>query len=842
MKDKELSLLSLSKITTNEILIEEQIGRLEAVRFQNFKKYLTSKEALRRKFIMSKIFGSVIFGILPIIPLLTYFQVLDFINEATYPIELILFAGSLLFGIFFLFQFFNFFIMAMLNNMKILSGDIFKWFETLPVPREKLKKLILLTIIRSLDIPLIVITISFPVIMFIGTQNILIFLASIVVSILETIFSFSLLILFAERLNRVINVNKIGSKRTHIIRLINLASYIIIVSGSVFLIQWALSSIDTFFILFFRSFSPTLIIMILSMIPFPIAPGYFLSSFIAPNRIPGFIWYNILIGFTLFLILTYLIYYKSTKNVQKTTYSKLKVDYHLDTIDAKDMVKIKIKPPIQAHIHKDLLIASRNLNTFLSLIMPIVIGFIFTFTYYSTNIGGTTPFQFNFVLNMFVILGFNIFISGMIVNGLLSMEESGSGILASLPLIPREQAYAKLTLMFLIQTISVLAPSLMYLGTNVFFISLLTALWALPFVLVLLFIMFELRIYLFGRSVHFFVIEEILPEKRIRKWLGIFSIEYFIYFVIVNITSTVYVFGGVELLFLVVIFFTLTGFILCFLVFKNIFLSSRGVKAKIPIEGVSTWFTEHSLITTLMLVIFNVFFSFLVYLIPIPSFPFLVIDRFSYEMYKFIYLIAYNFIYILLWVLIAPRILGIPYGKLRLKQYLKKITIPREKRQLNNIARNLISATIFIFINFFIITFIYIYPTGIPPPEIVGNYFLYISIYSFCFYFWQVFLFIGIIFPLILSRFDFRKAIILTALIYSILSPRFFYIFQGGYFFGNISQIIIDWMYLFLPGLLATYVYMKKKNLFITVAIIMSFDFLLKIIIEHLILISILST
>jgi len=835
MKDKELSLLSLSKITTNEILIEEQIGRLEAVRFQNFKKYLSSQEALRRKFIISKIFGSIIFGILPIIPLLTYFQVLEFINEATYPIELILFAGSLLFGIFFLFQFFNFFLMAMLNTMKILSGDIFKWFETLPLSREKLKRLILLTIIRSLDIPIIIITISFPVIMYFGTQNVLIFLISIGISILETIFSFSLLILFAERLNRVININKVGSKRTHVIRLLNLASYIIIVSGSVFLIQWALSSIETFFILFFRSFSPTLIIMILSMIPFPIAPGYLISAFIAPNRIPGFIWYNILIGFTLFLILTYLIYYQSTKSVQKTTYSKLKVDYPLDTIDAKNRVKIKIKPPILAHIRKDLIIASRNLNTFLSLIMPIVIGFIFTFTYYSTRIAGITPFQFDFVLNMFVILGFNIFISGMIVNGLLTMEESGSGILASLPLIPRKQAYAKLILMSLIQIISVLAPSLMYIGTNVFFNSLLTALWALPFVLVLLFIMFELRVYLFGRSVHFYLIEEILPEKRLRKWILIFMIEYFIYFVIVNITTGFYVIGGVEILFLFVIFFSLSGFILSALVFRKIFLSRRRIQLKIPIEGVSTRFTEHRLITISMLIILNIILSNLIYLIPLPTFPYIVIDRLGYEIYKFIYLIIYNFIYVLLWILIAPKFLGIPYGKMGLSQYLKKTTLSKGKRPLNDIVRNLISATIFIFLTFFIVIFISTYPTGVPPPEIVGNYYLYIAIYIFCFYFWQVYLFIGIIFPLISSKVESWKAIVLTALIYSIFSPRLGF----HYLFGNISQILIDWIYLFLPGLLATYIYMKKKNLFITGSIIMSFDFIIRLIIEYTIIISI---
>ena len=75
MEDKELGLLSLSKITTYEILIEEQIEQLETVRFRYFKRYLSSQESLKRRFILSKIFGAVIFGILPVIPLMAYFQV-----------------------------------------------------------------------------------------------------------------------------------------------------------------------------------------------------------------------------------------------------------------------------------------------------------------------------------------------------------------------------------------------------------------------------------------------------------------------------------------------------------------------------------------------------------------------------------------------------------------------------------------------------------------------------------------------------------------------------------------------------------------------------------------------
>ncbi|UCD01849.1 MAG: hypothetical protein JSV23_02185, partial [Promethearchaeota archaeon] len=474
MKDKELSIFALSKITTYEILIEEQLERLESVRFRYYKRYLSSQESLKKRFIISKIIGAIIFGILPIIPLLTYFEFLDFINEGSIPIELILFAGSLLFGIYFLFQFFNFFLMAMLNTMKILSGNIFEWLETLPISRGKLKKLIFLTIIRSLDIPLIIITFAFPIMMFIGTQNVLIFLICIGVSILNTIFSFSILILFSERMNRILNINEIGSKRTSIIRFINLISYIIIVIASVFFIQWALSSLENFFTLFGQSRTPALIILILSMIPFPIAPGYLISSFIAPYQISIQTWYNIIIGFALFLILTYLIYQQSTKGIKKTTYSKFKKDKK-DTaqilVEIKRSIKIKILSPIWAHVRKDLIIITRNLKYFLSFVMPIVIGFIFTFTYYVTNIGGVNPFEIDIIYNMFVIIGFNLIISGMIVFGLLNIEESGSSILAALPLIPREQAKAKLFLMSLIQITTLIAPSLMYVGRNVFFDS-----------------------------------------------------------------------------------------------------------------------------------------------------------------------------------------------------------------------------------------------------------------------------------------------------------------------------------------------------------------------------------
>jgi hypothetical protein len=533
MKFKELNLISLSKITTYEILIDDQMEQLESVRFRNLKRDLLNREFLKRRFLLSKIFGAVIFGVLPIIPLLTYFQVLDFINEGTFPTEIILFTSSLLFSVYFLFQFFNFFLMSMLNTMKIISGSIFEWFETLPISRERLKKLILLTIIRSLDIPLLAITFSLPIVMLVGTQNLLIFFTCIGVSIINTIFSFCLLIIFSERMNRVLNINNIGSKRTHFIRMINLISYIAIVIGSVLLIQWVLNSVAIFFDLFIRTRYPRLVILVLSMIPFPIAPGYLISSFIVPHRITFQIWFNIFIGVAFFLILTLLIYFKSVNHVKKSSFSKFKSEKRKSFESIKNSIKIKVNSTVWAYIRKDLITVTRDLKFFLSVIMPIVIGFIFTFTYNLTNLGGITPFKIDSIFNFIVIIGINLIISGMIVNGVLNVEESGASVLASLPLVPRDQAKAKLILMVLIQSISVLAPSLMYLGRSEFTISIITALGALPFVLLFLLIMFEIRVYFFGKLKYYYVIEEIHPEHKTTKWALIFLIEFILYFLII---------------------------------------------------------------------------------------------------------------------------------------------------------------------------------------------------------------------------------------------------------------------------------------------------------------------
>ncbi|UCC18667.1 MAG: hypothetical protein JSV62_11230 [Promethearchaeota archaeon] len=832
MKNQELGILSLSKIATYEILIEEQLERLDTVRFRFFKRYLATEKSLKRRFIISKIIGAFIFGILPIIPLLTYFQVLSFINEGIYPIELILFAGSLLFGIFFLFQFFNFFLIAMLNTMKILTGKIFEWFETLPISREKLKKLIYLTIIRSLDIPLIIITICFPLIMYIGTQNLFIFFICIGVSIVNTIFSFSVLIIFSERMNRILNINERDSKRTYLIRLTNLIIYIIIVIGSVFLIQWALSSIETFFLLFATSTIPAIIVLILSMIPFPIAPGYMISSFIAPNRIPFQIWYNIIIGFILFLIITLLIYWKSVAGIlKKATYSKFKNKNYFSAQhlkEMKDSFKIKINSPFWAYIRKDLIISTRNLKHFLSVVMPIIIGFIFTFTYNITVMGGIIPPEIEFLLNLFVTIGFNIVIAGMIVYGLLNIEESGASILGSLPMHPREQAKSKLIFMIFIQTITVLAPSLMYIGSIEFISSITTTFLALPFVLLFLFMIFEMRIYFFGKAKHFYIIEEAFPEKKLVKWLLIFAIDYGIYFFIISLSFTFYGFLGLSLLVTFLMILLLIGFIFVIIIFGKVFpkekieVEPKEGDFKSGIVRISIMSAQHYVM--LLIIILGVNFG-ITYLTTFIQFPELLysFNWINKTVFLIIFLIACTGINILLWILTLI-ILGVPWERLSPMKSMRKIVLGDKKSMLKKITISIIITSLILFLNYLGLVDFFLREI---PSEIYITY-IYNIVISFSILFWEEFGFRGVLLNFSLKKLNIWKAIILNALLYSFYN--FVFLFLSSSFMVNVlPAMLLETLYIFLIGLLFAFIYTEIENLIILSSISLTFNVLIRV-------------
>jgi hypothetical protein len=588
MKGKKLPLYSMAKFITREVMLEEQFHFSDAFRTRLFENYKKSQKFLRNKIITTKISGALIFGILPIIPLITYLKIIQYLNNPSISIEIVMFGGSLIFSIFFLVQFFNYFLLAMINTTMIMSGKSFEWYVSLPISRERLKKLVLYTIFRSLDLPNIVILTAFPIIMFIGTLDVVLLLICMGVSILNFIFSFFILLLFAARINRIMDINEINSKKAILIRLLNMFSYIFIVVGSVYFIQWISNSLDIFFSLFLNYEYPALINFFLAMIPFPLNSGYIISLFIKPNQVPFLQWLYSFLGLALFIILIWWIYNKSIKRLDPIIFSRYKpIKKSSLSDDTSLLVKIKTTSPIIAYLRKDLIIISRDLKAFTSLIMPIIISFVFTFSYSFINIGGIALLDREIILNWLFFVGFNIIISGIIVTGILNIEEANEIIRVSLPIIPRDQAKAKLIVIFLIQTLAVISPILLFITNPALIDVLMTFLGILPFTWLFLFIMFEMRIKFFSRMKNHYVTEEIFPENKTIKWTIIYITVYLLFICIFSALVNLYFTEGIMSVILFSIIVIIIGLVSTTLIFNKLFPDIRNLKLKrIKIESI----------------------------------------------------------------------------------------------------------------------------------------------------------------------------------------------------------------------------------------------------------------
>ncbi|HDZ17070.1 MAG TPA: hypothetical protein ENH75_02195 [archaeon] len=533
MYQGKLNLYRFAKLANEELLL---VGLLQAKGLYSTKfleKYKKNPNHFKIKVIATKILYSLIFGILPLLPILTYFQIVNNLIDGLISVENIILTGSVFFGLYFALQFFNFFLMCILESSMIMSGSIFAWFKTLPISRDKLSKMAYLTMFRSFDIPIIVIIFGFPITMLIGTQNLIIFFVCLGISILNIIFSFDIVILLGKRLNRILNFNVTGSKKSLTIRMINMLSYVFIILSSVYLIQWAFGNIEAIFLFVIGFKQPSFINLVLSIIPYPFNPSFLVSLVIIPMEISIALWVSTVIGLCLFMLLTWWVHSKVSRKLEAITYQEsATVKKYL--VEKEIQVEVKTHSPLSAFLRKDLLIATHDLKTFMAIIMPIILSCVFTFSFNFGYIGNAFVIERIIFIYFVGILLFSPIISMMLVYGIFNIENSGESVTASLPINPREQAKAKILLLLILQTLAVFAPLILYVTnskiTIFFFVSLLT----LPFTWIFLIITVEMKILFFGKFRNYYKIEDINPENTMQKWTLIICLQYIIDFWIIS--------------------------------------------------------------------------------------------------------------------------------------------------------------------------------------------------------------------------------------------------------------------------------------------------------------------
>jgi len=547
MEEQKFKSYSLSKYTNYEIFLESQIQSAGAHQARFLEKLEKNANYIRNVSMMMKVIYSCLFVFLPIFPLITYAQLMDYLYAGRYTIGTILFVSSFIFGIFFAMVIMYLIVLGMLPISSLMTGNAFKWLQTLPIPKKNLKKLGFMTIFRSLNIPLIVLGAAFPIIMLIGTQNILLFFVCIATSILNLIFSFSVLIIISERLSRILNNPNRQSKKASLARILSMAGYFIITMGSGFMLSWGINAIYDLLNIFATFEHSDILNFILSLIPYPFAPGYLISLIIAPDQIPIGLLFTTIIGFAIFILITWGTYKVAIRNLKSATSAEPKEikTGKLFIVPEEIQVEIKTKSPLKSYIQKDLITASRDFQTLIFLIMPILIPLIMITSFYGA-IGSDASSPTGIMITLSIILIFCIIVPVMLISGLLNMEESGATTLASLPVIPRDQAKAKLILMSVIQLISftILTVVLTIISNSI--LLLILSLATIPIFWIFLLLMFEMKMRLFGKMKYKYVIEELNKEHKVVKWFLMLLVQIVLYFVISILSFTLFNIFGIE--------------------------------------------------------------------------------------------------------------------------------------------------------------------------------------------------------------------------------------------------------------------------------------------------------
>ena len=816
MTEKDLTLYKLAKFTNLEITMESQVLSSGANQARLMEKYKKNKKSIKHQVIALKIAFAFMFLILFFFPISIYSEAKNTLGNPLISADSVLFPGSILFGAFFIMQLIYLTMLGMFSIAAMMSGEAFRWYETLPISKDKLRKLGFMTVFRNLDIGLITMTLAFPVIIFIISLNIILALTAAFVSIINVMFSFSVLVLIAERISRVLKVSEAGSKKATLIRIFTMLSYVIIIFSASFFMQWIISAARDFFYLSASLEIPFLVKIFMSLIPFFLASGNLLIMAIEPTSFSVILWISTIIGIALSILLTRFVYKRALKSMwivtssaaletkQKTTSKK--------TTEKEIEVVIKTRSPIKAYIRKDLSTTTRDIQTFMFVIMPFIFPFMTLIPIMMSSSGIGASYYEDFIIIWTLMTLYQPMISMMLTSGFLNMEDTGAAILSSLPILPRNQAKAKLFLLGSIQTISYFLPIFLFIGNPEFLNYLLSFIAWYPVVLTLLLSMFQLKIRFFGRMKYKFVIEEVAPEKKVLKWTIMIIGLHLIYLAFIILGGIILTFFGTSVMFLVNLIAGLFSFGILLISFNSMFPKVLGKKKMISIRES---FRKYPIFGTLILLLLYAGFLFLPILIELPLI--FIVDIFIIDAIPLIALLFIDFfvtfgVMALFWLIIVPRSLDLPEGKQFLKEYIKTIGLKFNNKIVRNILLG-IGCSIIFFISTYITANLfghYIFDLEVifgTPGSSIALFGWFLFIIMLIPGIWEEVAFRGVITKLNLRRYSQRTTWIIVSVLFGLF--HFVNLLVGRYLVLTILQVI----YAALLGFLFGYMFIKTKSL-----------------------------
>jgi len=810
---KQKSIYSLAKYPTYEILMEASLASSGAHQARLIEKFKKNKNYIRNQFLGLKIVFTFLFAFLPLIPFATYLQIADYLREGAFTLNAIIFVSSFLFAIYFGIMLLYMLLFGMVSTSSFMSGNAFKWLQTLPFSKKDLKKIGFMTLFRNLDLPLIVLTLAFPLFMLFGTLNVLIFLVTLLVSFVNVVFSFSLLVLVGEKLSFLFSESRGTSKKANVIRMVTMLGYFIIAFGTGFVLQWGFSAIDMFFEIFETREPSNIMIIFLSLIPFLFAPGYLITLSTIPNQVPLALLLSTLVGFALFVLITFLLFRKAQGALRSTISTEIKTE---KVVERKPIhVEVKTITPIKAFIRKDLVSSTRDIQSFMFIFFPIFYPLILVLTLQGPFLGEITSIE-GILMVWSIILGVYLFIPPMLVAGFLNIEESGASTIASLPVVPREQVKAKIILMLSIQGLSLVLLSIVLTFLLNSFLVIILLLLTLPIAWTFVLFMLEMKIALFGKMKYKYIIEELNKEHKIAKWiLMILSVAalYIIFLLVGNLLISLFGTTIAIILLSSIGIIALSSLIYIFTkMFPKVEKMSKyetgGLLRNKPILG--------GIILTVLYTIFLFLAEFAVALAFLPVLNILISNYYNLYLFLFFFF-QFGFLALFL-LIIVPKGLKLPDFTFSFKEYTERIHLTPFKPIIRNVLIGVGS-----FIIFSIIVLIgaitlgdYVFSPEIlfknPSPAGLGWFLFVIMLIPGI---WEEIGYRGVIFPMLSKKYRIRTSIIVSSLIFG-FAHSFNIIslfFSGLDFFIILFYVGAQIIYATFLGVAFAYIYIKTKSL-----------------------------
>ena len=811
---KGLKLYSVSKFTNFEMIMDSQLASSGAHQAKVLEKCEKNNKYIKTQAISIKIVSAFLMVFMPLISVIMYYEITEEIGDL-FPIQGRIYIFSFFILLALIISILYLFLFGLFTTSSLMSGSAFKWLHTLPLSRKALKKLGFMTLFRNLNIQILVMTFAFPIIFFIITQNILTFFMSLISSFLITIFGASILIIVGEKFSRVFSESSRQSSKANLLRMVSLIGFFIIAFGSSFIMNFGINALFTL-IEDFSSNPPTMgLNMILSMIPLPFAPAYLVSLSLVADQVPLSLWASTIVGMVLLAGITFLTYKIAIKSLSSVA------TFELDSSRAKKDAKRKEKPisievkstsPIKSFIRKDLIASTRDYQSLIFVLMPLLYPVIMILSMQAA-ITNEVSSTFSIMILWAIIMIASQFIPLMLVGGLLNMEESGSSTLASLPLLPRDQAKAKLVLMLIIHGISmsIMAIVLMLLTQSVMVLILI--LGSLPITWTLLLFVFQMKVRLFGTMKYKYVLEEFNVKNKLLKWVSIVAADIgvcifililgFTFFLTLGITSTILILYFLGFVGLSVLIYTFTK------MFPNVDklpqFETRGLLRNKPILG------------GIVIMLLFILFPWIATFIEIIFLPLILgLEFIGILFFEFFYTEGF---FILLFLLIVPKGMKLPRKDETILSYTKTIGLTRVKPLGRNLlvgfgATFILCCSLFIGANllgvfYFIPEFLFRNPN--PSYLGVASFGWFIWIFMIRPGLWEEVAFRGVVIPLLSRKYKKLLTILISGVIFG-LAHAFNIIgvlLSGGPHIFTLFQVI----YATLIGFSMGYMFLKTKSL-----------------------------